>query len=123
MHSVVPLFLWDEATEPEQPMAVRRRRRAGVRIYLERPVVLVRRGELLGVLLAPGGVDNDDMTWVSQWGGDPVWVGAPVARRAMFLELPDLLHATRARRPSGRRHRRDHAPAAPPEGAAGEPAR
>ena len=94
VHSVVPLFLWDEATEPEQPMAVRRRRRAGVRIYLERPWYSSGAGELLGVLLAPGGVDNDDMTWVSQWGGDPVWVGAPVARRAMFLELPDLLHAT-----------------------------
>jgi hypothetical protein len=94
VHSVVPLFLWDEATEPEQPMAVRRRRRAGVRIYLERPWYSSGAGELLGVLLAVGGVDNDDMTWVSQWGGDPVWVGAPVARRAMFLELPDVLHAT-----------------------------
>lgn len=94
VHSVVPLFLWDEGTEPEQPLAVRRRRRAGVRIYLERPWFSSGSGELLGVLLAPGGIDNDDMTWVSQWGADPVWSSAPVAKRAMFLELPDLLHAT-----------------------------
>jgi hypothetical protein len=94
VHSVLPLFRWDEGTEPEQPVAVRRRRRPGVRIYLERPWYSSGAGELLGVLLAPGGVDSDATTWVSQWGGDPVWHAAPVAKRAMFLELDDLLHAS-----------------------------
>ena len=55
VHSVLPLFRWDAGTEPEQPVATRRRRRAGVRIYLERPWYSSGEGELLGVLLAPGG--------------------------------------------------------------------
>src|SRR5690606_12636210 len=37
VHSVLPLFRWDTGTEPEQPVGVRRSRRAGIRIYLERP--------------------------------------------------------------------------------------
>ena len=44
VHSALPLFRWDEGTEPEQPVAVRRRRRAGVRLYLRAAVVLLRRG-------------------------------------------------------------------------------
>ena len=36
VHSVLPLLRWDEGTEPEQPVALLRRRRGGVRIYLER---------------------------------------------------------------------------------------
>ena len=84
VHSVLPLFRWDEGTEPEQPVAVRRRRRAGVRIYLERPWYSSGEGELLGVLLAPGGDDTRPARHlVSQWGADPVWVSAPVAQRAM----------------------------------------
>jgi hypothetical protein len=88
---VLPLFRWDAGTEPEQPLATRRRRRAGVRIYLERPWFSSGKGELLGVLLAPGGNDAAVRAPVSQWGADPVWVSAPVARRAMFLELDNLL--------------------------------
>jgi hypothetical protein len=88
---VLPLFRWDAGTEPEQPVATRRRRRAGVRIYLDRPWFSSGKGELLGVLLAPGGHDAALRAPVSQWGADPVWVSAPVARRAMFLELDNLL--------------------------------
>ena len=93
----LPLFRWDEGTEPEQPVAVRRRRRAGVRIYLERPWFSSGEGELLGVLLAPGGDD----TWrpcptagpVSQWGGDPVWVErAGRAAAPSLVQLDNLLH-------------------------------
>lgn len=83
VHSVIPLFRWDEATEPEQPLAYRRRRRAGVRIYLERPWYSSGDGELLAVLLAPRGNDTDLEPWVSQWGGDPVWVTTPVDNRAL----------------------------------------
>lgn len=91
VHSVLPLFRWDEETEPEQPVAVRRRRRAGLRIYLERPWYSSGEGELLGVLVAPGGNDAELDGVVSQWGADPVWVGAPVANRAMGVELDSLL--------------------------------
>jgi hypothetical protein len=94
VHSVLPLFRWDGGTEPEQPVAVRRRRRAGVRIYLERPWFSSGEDELLGVLLAPGGIDATYDKLVSQWGADPVWLGAPVNRRGMFLELDNLLRAT-----------------------------
>ena len=94
VHSVLPLFRWETGTEPEQPVATRRKRRAGVRIYLERPWYSSGEGELLGVLLAPGGNDMQAMRFpVSQWGADPVWLSAPVTRRAMFLELDNLLRA------------------------------
>ena len=94
VHSVLPLFRWESGTEPEQPVAVRRRRRAGVRLYLERPWFSSGEDELLGVLLAPGGDDTNHHTVVSQWGADPVWLSAPVERRAMFLELDNLLRVT-----------------------------
>ncbi|HEX9855762.1 MAG TPA: hypothetical protein VGC47_10630 [Acidimicrobiia bacterium] len=94
VHSVVPLFRWDEGTEPEQPVAVRRSRRAGARIYLERPWYSSGEGELLGVLIAPFGDDGNVDGKVSQWGADPVWVSAPVEKRAMSLELDNLLHAS-----------------------------
>lgn len=94
VHSVLPLFRWEAGTEPEQPVATRRSRRAGVRIYLERPWYSSGEGELLGVLLAPGGYDAGALRHpVSQWGADPVWTSAPVARRGLFLELDNLLRA------------------------------
>lgn len=94
IHAVLPLFRWDIGTEPEQPVATRRRRRAGVRIYIERPWYSSGEGELLGVLLAPGGNDATATRHpVSQWGADPIWVSAPVARRGMYLELDNLLRA------------------------------
>jgi len=101
VHSVIPLFRWSEATEPEQPMSRRRSRRAGVRIYLERPWFSSGNGELLGVLLARGGDDNfgpraEDQSgfpFVSKWGADPIWMSAEVTPRAMsILQLDNLLH-------------------------------
>ncbi|MDH3261833.1 MAG: hypothetical protein OEM84_12800 [Acidimicrobiia bacterium] len=94
VHSVIPLFRWEEATEPEQPVAVRRGRRAGVRIYLERPWYSSGEGELLGVLIGPGGDDGTVDGKVSQWGADPAWVSASVDKRAMFMELDNLMRAT-----------------------------
>jgi hypothetical protein len=92
VHSVLPLFRWESGTEAEQPVATRRRRRAGVRIYLERPWYSSGEDELLGVLLAPGGDDTQAHRHpVSQWGADPVWVSAPVTPRAMYLQLDNLL--------------------------------
>jgi hypothetical protein len=101
VHSVIPLFRWSDITEPEQPMSRRHGRRAGVRIYLERPWFSSGNGELLGVLVARGGDDDfgppaEDQSgfpFVSKWGADPVWISADVAPRAMStLQLEDLLH-------------------------------
>lgn len=100
IHSVLPLFRWSDGEEPEQPAARRHSRRAGVRIYLERPWYSTGEGELLGVLLAIGGNDDSDNAaedesgypFVSKWGGDPVWVSAPVAKRALTtVQLDNLL--------------------------------
>ena len=100
IHSVLPLFRWSDGEEPEQPAARRHTRRAGVRIYLQRPWFTTGEGELLGVLLAPGGNDDTDpkaedesgYPFVSKWGGDPVWISAPVANRAMTpVQLDNLL--------------------------------
>lgn len=114
VHSVVPLFRWDKGTEPEQPMARRHVRRAGVRIYLERPWFSSGDGELLAVLLAPSGHGRDEslagmvlpghdvfgpeqqdesgFPFVSKVGGDPVWFAAEVQNRALQpLQLDDVL--------------------------------
>ena len=104
IHSVLPLFRWNEGVEPEQPMARRVTRQAGVRIYLQRPWYSSGDGELLAVLLAANGNDvfgepPDDpgtgFPYVSQWGGDPLWVSAPVAARPLqTVQLDDLLHSS-----------------------------
>lgn len=114
VHSVVPLFRWDKGVEPEQPMARRHVRRAGVRIYLERPWYSSGDGELLAVLLAPAergysaggagallpgndvfGPEQDDdsgFPFVSKVGGDPVWFAAEVKNRALQpLQLDDVV--------------------------------
>lgn len=101
VHSVIPLFRWSEGTDPEQPMSHRHGRRAGVRVYLERPWFSSGNGELLGVLLASSGSDafgpaTEDQSgfpFVSKWGSDPMWVSAPVEQRALsVLQLDNLLH-------------------------------
>ncbi len=101
VHSVIPLFRWDYGTEPEQPMARRHVRRAGVRIYLERPWYSTGSGELLGVLLAPNGndvfgpppEDQSGFPWVSKVGADPVWHAAEWDNRAMRPMLLDNIVA------------------------------
>jgi hypothetical protein len=94
IHSILPLFRWETGTEPEQPVGTRRSRRAGIRIYLERPWYSSGEGELLGVLLAPAGKDVGLEDIVSQWGQDPVWRSTPVPNRAMAFELDDLMHVS-----------------------------
>lgn len=114
VHSVVPLFRWDKGIEPEQPVGRRHVRRAGVRIYLERPWFSSGDGELLAVLLAPTGRDwngsaigmllpgsdvfgppaKDDsgFPFVSKVGGDPIWYAAEIKNRALQpLQLDDVL--------------------------------
>jgi hypothetical protein len=100
VHSVLPMFRWSDETEPEQPMARRRTRRAGVRIYLERPWFTSGDGELLGVLIAdtgddshyPQAPDQSGYPFVSKWGADPIWTAREVERRAFpMLRLDDFL--------------------------------
>jgi hypothetical protein len=103
VHSVIPLFRWSDGTEPEQPVARRHGRRAGLRIFLERPWFSSGAGELLGVLLAPGGNDSfgppapdeSGFPYVSKWGGDPAWFSAPIERRPLaVVQLDNLLRMT-----------------------------
>ncbi len=89
VRDVLPLFRWHEETVPSQPFAVRRTRRAGVRIYLERPWYATGDGELLAVLVGPGSGDALRGS-VSQWGGDPVWLQQGPAQRTT-LPLIDML--------------------------------
>jgi hypothetical protein len=92
IHSVVPLMRWSVGTEPEQPVAVRRSRRPGVRIYLERPWYSSGEGELLAVLLAPFGADTGIESFVSQWGADPIWRARGVDSRGMFVGFDNLIN-------------------------------
>ena len=94
IHSVIPLFRWSAANEAEQPLAWHHERRAGVRIYLQRPWYSSGEGEMLAVLLARSGDrDASGSAFVSQWGSDPLWAGAPINQRELsLLQLDDLLH-------------------------------
>jgi hypothetical protein len=87
---VLPMFRWEEETEPEQPFGLRRRRRAGVRIYLDRPWYSSGDGELLGVVTGELGDSVPRIDSFSQWGADPVWRGGGPDRRAIGLELDQL---------------------------------
>jgi hypothetical protein len=91
VRDVLPLFRWDEQTEPEQPFGLRRTRRTGLRIYLDRPWYATGDGELLGVVLAHGHASEALRGAVSQWAADPVWRQTfPTAATA--LPLVDLFH-------------------------------
>ncbi len=72
VHDVLPLFRWDDRTEPHQPFGRRRSRRTGLRIYLDRPWYSSGNGELLGIVLSEG-LDERVLGSVSQWGADPAW--------------------------------------------------
>jgi hypothetical protein len=90
VRDVLPLFRWDESTETGHPFSLRRTRKAGLRLYLERPWYSTGDGEWLGVILADGS-DAGVTDSVSQWAGDPVFLQQGPAARAV-LPLSDLLH-------------------------------
>jgi hypothetical protein len=92
VRDVLPLFRWHEETEPHHPFGLRRTRKAGLRLYLERPWYSTGDGELLGVLLAAG-PDGPLGDSVSQWGADPVFRQQGPAARSV-LPLADLLQLT-----------------------------
>ncbi|MFT3860636.1 hypothetical protein [Micropruina sp.] len=91
VHSVIPLFRWEDASEPDQPMARRRTRRSGVRVYLERPWFVTGADEQIGVVLTVGG-KRPTTTFTSQWGGDPFWAGSDIDN-SDAVRLTDLLSA------------------------------
>ncbi|MEJ7561299.1 MAG: hypothetical protein WKF45_02105, partial [Ilumatobacteraceae bacterium] len=72
VRDVVPLFRWHTDVEPEQPFGMRRTRRAGLRIWLERSWYLTGDDERLAVVCAPSTDDKGLDTRVSQWGADPI---------------------------------------------------
>ncbi len=92
VHSVLPLFRWSDEAETEQPLARRRTRRAGVRIYLERPWYTSGEGELLGIILARSGDDSgypapeDGSGFRSSASGAPIRSG----QRARSIGAPCL---------------------------------
>lgn len=76
---VDPPFHWDDGgDDPVDPLARSRRRRGGLRVWLERPWYVSGEGEMLGVLLS--GADGVFATgdarrqYVSLWGRDPIRV-------------------------------------------------
>jgi hypothetical protein len=76
VHDVIPMFMWEQTTEPEQPFAVRRIRRSGVRIWLDRPWYSSGNGEMLAVITTGDptlpGVRPET---VSVWARDPILLG------------------------------------------------
>ena len=50
VRDVIPMFMWEQTTEPEHPFAIRRIRRSGVRIWLDRPWFSSGEGEMLAIL-------------------------------------------------------------------------
>jgi hypothetical protein len=80
VRDVIPMFVWEQTTEPEHPFAVRRIRRSGVRIWLDRPWYSSGDGEMLAIIttgevaLADGKREK-----VSLWARDPILAGPKMA--------------------------------------------
>jgi hypothetical protein len=91
VRDALPLFRWSEETQTAQPFGTRRTRRAGLRIYLDRPWYTTGDGELLAVVLGDVPSLKTTAPPVSQWASDPVWWPAGVANAAQ-LPLVDALH-------------------------------
>lgn len=89
VHDVIPMFMWEQTTEPEHPFAVRRTRRSGVRIWLDRPWFSSGDDEMLAIIttgdpsLLLGQTDS-----VALWGRDPILVGATIATSYEVPVLP-----------------------------------
>ncbi|GFG49788.1 hypothetical protein CQY20_04065 [Mycolicibacterium agri] len=82
VHAIMPMFKWEEHTEPEHPFAVRRVRRSGVRIWLDRPWFSSGDGEMLAVIttgdpamFGEPSLPGSRPETVSLWARDPIQVG------------------------------------------------
>ena len=91
VEQVLPLFRWDEASDPGQPFGIRRRRRVGLRVYLARPWFRTGADEQLAVVLASA--EQPQTGRASVWGSDPIWFNAGPANQAVALGLEDILGA------------------------------
>lgn len=90
VRDVIPLLRWQEETEADQPFALSRTRRSGVRIYLDRPWYATGDDEQLAIVLQAATPVSTDV--VTLWGADPVFEQqGPASRTA--LPLTDLLHS------------------------------
>jgi len=87
VRDVLPLFRWSDETQVAQPFGVRRTRRAGLRLYLDRPWHTTGDGELLGVVLGEHATRSASGEPVSQWASDPVWGGQEGPDNANDLPL------------------------------------
>jgi hypothetical protein len=89
VHDVIPMFLWEQATEPEQPFAVRRIRRSGVRIWLDRPWYSSGGGEMLAVITTGDpNLPGIRPETVSVWARDPIQVGPAMSYSYEVPVLP-----------------------------------
>jgi hypothetical protein len=88
VHDVIPMFMWEETTEPEHPFANRRIRRSGVRIWLDRPWYSSGDGEMLAVITTGDAeLSKDKPEKVSLWARDPILAGPNMANT---IEVPVL---------------------------------
>ncbi len=86
--SVIPLFRWDEVSDPGQPFGIRRRRRAGLRIYMQRPWYRSGDGEQLAIILASSAEGAG--VHASVWGSDPVWFNAGPPNQGVGMAIEDF---------------------------------
>ena len=87
IRSVLPLFRWDETGDPGQPFGLRRRRRAGLRLYIERPWFQTGADEQLA-LLFPGA--DGEPGYLSGWGADPIWLNKGPENPFVGLAVEDV---------------------------------
>jgi hypothetical protein len=88
---IVPVFDWD--SPPGTLGALKRvRTGGGLRVYLERPWFSSGDGELLGVVFQDSAeflkLDDELKRYVTQWGADPIWAGAPAGSSALAAHFP-----------------------------------
>ncbi|MFC3965581.1 hypothetical protein [Nocardia jiangsuensis] len=95
VHEVVPMFRWEEDVEPGHPLARRRTRRSGVRVWLDRPWFASGDGEVLAVLIGAAGfpapAGNATTEEISLWGRDPAFVTAAL-RSSTDLQVAPAWH-------------------------------
>ncbi|MBF6339722.1 hypothetical protein IU450_28085 [Nocardia abscessus] len=80
VRDVIPMFMWEQTTEPQHPFAIRRIRRSGVRIWLDRPWYSSGDGEMLAIITTgDSAAAEGNAEKVSLWARDPILVGPQLA--------------------------------------------